>query len=50
MKANYRDIIVKDSRSENMLKRLLDVPRPSRERRMRRMLFARSGALMRCES
>ena len=47
MKPNYREIIVKDSRSENMVRRLLGVPSESRLKRQRWMLLARSGTLLR---
>lgn len=45
MDKRFRDIIVRDSRSENMLRRLLDIPDPDRSRRQRWMLLANGGLL-----
>ncbi len=45
MDKRFKDIIVKDSRSENMLRRLLDIPDQDRSRRQRWMLLANGGLL-----
>ena len=42
-----REILVKDSRSENMTRRLLRVSMETRERRLRRLLLGTSGTLLR---
>ena len=45
MDKRFKDIIVRDSRSENMLRRLLDIPDQDRSRRQRWMLLANGGLL-----
>ncbi|MFL3659394.1 MAG: hypothetical protein ACJ07L_15255 [Opitutales bacterium] len=47
MNKQYKEIIMEDSRSENMLRRLLDVSDRDRSRRQRWMLFANGGWLLR---
>lgn len=46
MSSQDRTILSNDSRSENMIRRLLVIPRWIRERRQRRMLLATSGCLV----
>jgi hypothetical protein len=41
-----KEIIVRDSRSENMIRRLLLVPEIERSRRQRWLLLANGGALL----
>jgi len=45
MDKRFKDIIVRDSRSENMLRRLLDISDQDRSRRQRWMLLANGGLL-----
>ena len=45
MNKRFKDIIVRDSRSENMLRRLLDISDQDRSRRQRWMLLANGGLL-----
>lgn len=45
MDKRYKKIIIEDSRSENMLRRLLEVPEQDRSRRQRWMLLANGGLL-----
>mgnify|MGYP001435852049 CR=1 FL=1 len=45
MDKQFKDIIVRDSRSENMLRRLLDISDQDRSRRQRWMLLANGGLL-----
>ena len=47
MNKRYKDIILEDSRSENMVRRLLDTPDRDRTRRQRWLLFANGGWLLR---
>jgi hypothetical protein len=46
MNKRYREIIIEDSRSENMVRRLLDTPDRDRTRRQRWLLFANGGWLL----
>lgn len=46
MSSRDRSILSVDSRSENMMRRLLDIPQWIRERRQRRMLLGASGCLV----
>ena len=46
MNKRYREIIIEDSRSENMVRRLLDTPDRDRTRRQRWLLFAHGGWLL----
>jgi len=50
MDKQMREILVRDSRSENMTRRLLEVPTKTKERRQRRLLLAASGVLLRARS
>jgi hypothetical protein len=45
MNKRYKEIIMEDSRSENMLRRLLGVPDRERTRRQRWLLLANGGLL-----
>ena len=45
MNKRNKDILIADSRSENMLRRLLGVPDRDRARRQRWMLLANGGLL-----
>jgi len=45
MDKRFKDIIVRDSRSENMARRLLEIPDQDRCRRQRWMLLANGGLL-----
>lgn len=45
MEKRYKDIIVRDSRSENMLRRLVDISDQDRSRRQRWLLLANGGLL-----
>lgn len=49
MEKRYKEIIMEDSRSENMLRRLLEVPASDRARRQRWMLMA-NGGWLRCQA
>ena len=46
MSRQEKDILVLDSKSENMLRRLLDLPAMIRIRRQRRLLLGTSGCLV----
>lgn len=48
MSRREKEILVADSRSENMIRRLLDLPGFVRVRRQRKLLLATSGCLIRC--
>ena len=48
MSSREREILLRDSRSENMLRRLIQVPSVTRRRRQRRLLIATSGCILRC--
>ncbi len=50
MSTREKEILVKDSRSENMLRRLLELPSAVRLRRQRKLLLATSGCLIRCSA
>lgn len=50
MDKQMREILVRDSRSENMTRRLLEVPVKTKEQRQRRLLLAASGVLLRARS
>ncbi len=45
MDKRYKDIIVEDSRSENMVRRLLEFSDRDRSRRQRWMLLANGGLI-----
>ncbi len=45
MDKQFKDIIVSDSRSENMLRRLLGISDQDRSRRQRWMLLANGGLI-----
>ena len=47
MSSREKQILVYDSRSENMIRRLLELPPWVRERRQRKLLLATSGCLLR---
>lgn len=49
MKTSEREIIARDSRSGNMIRRLLGISLEARRRRRRWMLLAGSGALFFCK-
>lgn len=48
MSKSEKEILVLDSRSENMIRRLLLLPSAVRVRRQRKLLLATSGCLIRC--
>ena len=50
MSKREKEILVADSRSENMIRRLLELPSFVRIRRQRKLLIATSGCLIRCPS
>lgn len=50
MSKQEKEILVSDSRSENMIRRLLELPLLTRTRRQRKLLLASSGCLVRYDS
>jgi len=50
MEKRFKEIIVSDSRSENMVRRLLDISRQERSRRQRWLLLANGGLIRSLES
>lgn len=45
MEKRFKDIIVSDSRSENMVRRLLEISHQERSRRQRWLLLANGGLI-----